>query len=268
MKKPEIIYKYEPFSVQSLKNLKAQCLYYGSPLGFNDPYDCALKASILEPNDKELEKIRNEYIKQENIPNNVLQLIQSSNGSELRKILMALAQNALELLSHRFLKMRGVTCFSETNSDLLMWSHYGGKYRGFCLGFCTNHEPFKKIYKVKYTSDIPKITLASILLKGNIDSILELFCTKSKSWTYEQEWRGIHQEAGTAYTYESSALKAIYFGPDIDFESFEIIALILAGQNSEVELWEGTRSTDKFEVLFKKVTYTSYIEAKRNGLRP
>ena len=39
---PPKLYKYEAFSAQSLLNLKSQVLYFGPPLNFNDPYDCAL----------------------------------------------------------------------------------------------------------------------------------------------------------------------------------------------------------------------------------
>ncbi len=36
------LYKYDALTAQSLRNIKGQVLYFGSPRGFNDPYDCAL----------------------------------------------------------------------------------------------------------------------------------------------------------------------------------------------------------------------------------
>ena len=62
MNKPKEIYKYESFSSQSLKNLKAQSFYFGSPLGFNDPYDCALKAGIEELTKPDISKFRQFYL--------------------------------------------------------------------------------------------------------------------------------------------------------------------------------------------------------------
>jgi len=268
MNKPAILYKYEPFSVQSLKNLKAQCIYYGSPLNFNDPYDCALKASILKPTSHELEKIRKKYLAREDLPLQVAASIKSLPAGDLLSFFLRVAETALLDHGEKFISSRGVTCFSEVNNDLLMWSRYGGVYRGFCLGFDTTYVPFDKIRKVIYTKKMPKISLATLLLSDDSTEIVNLFCTKSKSWEYEKEWRGIHENSGTKFTYDAAALKSIYFGPDMDFESFEIIALILAGQNSNVELWEGKRSMDKFEVLFKKVNYTNFVNAKRNGLLP
>lgn len=76
----------------------------------------------------------------------------------------------------------------------------------------------------------------------------------------------MHKEAGTAYTYPAEALTGVYFGPEASFTSFEIVALVLAGQNEHVKLWKGKRSKSDFSVDFEPVTYTSHIEAKRRGL--
>jgi hypothetical protein len=95
------------------------------------------------------------------------------------------------------------------------------------------------------------------------DAIIQkLFCTKSDAWAYEKEWRAIHVEAGTEYCYPAEALTGVYFGPEIDFTSMEIIALILGGQNPNVALWKGTRRVDVFKVAFEKMTYTPHIVAK------
>ncbi len=95
---------------------------------------------------------------------------------------------------------------------------------------------------------------------------MDLFCTKSTEWQYEREWRALHREAGTAYTYPGEALAGVCFGPEASFTTFEIVALILAGQNEHVKLWRGIRSKADFSVDFEIVTYTSHLEAKRRGL--
>ena len=109
--------------------------------------------------------------------------------------------------------------------------------------------------------------MARILLHNEFDPVFELFCTKSDSWCYEREWRAIHKEAGTQYVYPPEALTGVYFGPDIDNESLEIVCLILAGQNERVRFYRGSRSNTEFRVLFKPFTYTSYLQAERMGLR-
>ena len=113
---------------------------------------------------------------------------------------------------------------------------------------------------------MPKFNAVNALLNDSYDEMLNLFCTKSASWAYEKEWRCIHQQAGTLFTYEAEALESVFFGPDIDLQSLEIVCLILAGQNPNVRLWRGHRSQDRFEVVFDEFTYTSHIKAKERGI--
>jgi hypothetical protein len=266
MDKPQTIYKYESFSAQSLQNLKSQSIYFGSPLGFNDPYDCALKAGVAYPTDEEIENLRINYSNNADIPSELRKEFLETSTDELRNIIVNSAHVMVDKQSELFLKERGVSCFSERNNDLLMWSHYGGRYRGFCLGFSTKYSPFSNIRKVIYKEEMPKINAVDALLHDNYDQVLDLFYTKSKSWNYEKEWRCLHNKAGTLYTYEAEALESVYFGPDIDFQSLEIVCLILAGQNPHVQFWRGHRSNERFEVTFEKFTYTSYLDAKNKGL--
>jgi hypothetical protein len=267
MGEPEIIYKYQNFNSESLRNLKAQSLYFSSPLKFNDPYDCAISATVKELTDDEVNIIRNAYIKKTDVPSKIKKQFVVASNKKLKEMFTKIAEDVVAKHRDDFLKNRGVTCFSERNDDLLMWSHYGGKYKGFCLAFSTEFEPFNKMRKVEYQVDMPKLDLMPILVKDDYEQLIQLFCIKSKSWDYEKEWRSIHQQAGTLFTYEMDALKAVYFGPDIELQSLEIVCLILKGQNDKVEFWQGTRSVDKFEVNFKKFDYTTYLEAKKLGLR-
>lgn len=153
------------------------------------------------------------------------------------------------------------------NDNLLMWGHYGGKYGGFCLEFRTECEAFHKFHKVTYDDRTPEISLIPFICDGDACQLIEkAYCTKSSSWAYEREWRAIHKTVGTLYAYPAEALKAVYFGPNIDRQGLEIICLILAGQNTGVELRQGKRSDDEFKILFEPFTYTSFVEGKRLGL--
>jgi hypothetical protein len=265
MNPPPVLYKYEALSTQSLLNLKRQIIYFGSPLNFNDPYDCALTLNIKVPPDDELEAIRNAYLQEKNLPARVRAEFESYEDEKLREDLVHAARKAFNAAIDDFLKNKGVTCFSETNDNLLMWSHYGGRYKGFCLEFTTSAELLQKIRKVRYVPKLPRLNLSTILLEPGFDHISELFCTKSEAWKYEREWRAIHHVAGTQYTYPAEALTGVYFGPDIDQQSLEIVCLILAGQNENVKLWRGTRSSTEFRVSFEEFTYTSHLDAKRKG---
>ena len=262
---PPRLYKYESFSTRALQNLKSQIIHFGSPLHFNDPYDCALTANIKMPSDEDVESIRAAYLGDESLPLPQRKQFETLDVAQLREKFLRAARDALCVSTANFRKTRGLACFSECNDDLLMWSHYGGRYKGFCLEFATASEAFAKVRSVRYAPTLPAIEVATILFDNNFDPILELFCTKSLAWKYEAEWRSIHAVAGTEYGYPPDALTGVYFGPDIDQQCLEIVCLILAGQNRTVRLWKGKRSTTEFRVLFEEVTYTSYLEANRSA---
>jgi len=262
MNPPPSFYKYETFSTQSLLNLKSQIIYFGSPLNFNDPYDCAITPNLLEPSDGELEEIRDDYLREADLPARSRKEFEAFSHKQLREALMRAASYGFRQTVNDFLASRGVACFSERNDDLLMWSHYGGCYKGFCLEFDSLSEPFSKINKVRYVPTLPALSISSVLFDPDFHLMLELFCTKSEAWAYEKEWRALHNIAGTQFGYPPEALTGVYFGPDIDRQSLEVVCLILAGQNETVRLWRGRRSTTEFRVLFEPFTYTSHLDAK------
>ena len=93
-----------------------------------------------------------------------------------------------------------------------------------------------------------------------------MYCTKSRTWSYEREWRAIHLKAGTLFAHSDTDLKAIYFGPKIDPLALDILCTVLAGQNRGVEYWVGSLNKDAFKVEFEQKPYTPYIVAKERGL--
>lgn len=263
---PEYVYKYESVNTYSLKNLKAQAIYMASPLSFNDPYDCALHAVMKEMSDADLERLIKYYVEQEDVPEPVKKQFLSASKDELKAMLFRASKSAIDYTVQQFLDLRGVSCFSEKKDDLLMWAHYGGCYRGFCLEFRTDFEMFNKLRQVNYCPELPHMDVAACLIDKDFDHMAELYCTKSINWQYEQEWRLIHQKAGTSYIYPPEALKGIYFGPNMEHEMMEILCLIIQGQNPQVEFWRGHLSTQEFKVEFEKVDYTPHVKAKEMGL--
>ena len=265
--RPAKIYKYEIFNIHSLLNLKAQSLYFSSPRDFNDPYDCAINASVAEPSDEQIEIVKQHYLNDPETSLTIKQQLESLQFDELKKELINGANLFINDARKNFLKTRGVTCFSERNDDLIMWAHYGGQYKGFCLAFDTAKEPFTKLRQVQYVKTVPQINMVDFTIHENHDKLFDdLFCTKSISWEYEKEWRAIHSDAGTLFGYEPDALREIYFGPDIERLALEIVCIIIQGQNPNVQFFEGKRSDKEFKVEFSNFTYTSHTEAKRKGL--
>jgi len=264
---PKTIFKYEEFNVRSLQNLKAQSVYFASPSQFNDPYDCTITAQIAEPTSHEIELMRRSLVDRPNVSGNVRWLFGSQSQDDLKALLMRNLSQVFQDERTKFLKQRGVCCFSEVNDDLLMWAHYGGRYQGYCLEFRTDYAPFNGLRAVKYVEEIPTINLVPFVVDKDAIQWVDLYCTKSRAWAYEREWRAIHLETGTLFGYEASALKGVYFGPNMDRQTLEIICLVLQGQNSDVEFWQGKQSDKALKIEFESLgSYTTHIVAKQRGL--
>jgi hypothetical protein len=87
--------------------------------------------------------------------------------------------------------MHGLFCASEVNNDILMWSHYAGKHTGVCVGFRLNAVKPKILLPVNYTDELPIISVWTYA-KCDGQVMVDLSCTKAKHWSYEKEWRTIH----------------------------------------------------------------------------
>lgn len=263
---PRKLYKYESFSTQSLSNLKSQTLYFGSPANFNDPFDCKITARVEKPTEAESELFRKRYSTIPDLPDETKRALDSATAKEVSDWLHGVGSKNISNIIQNGIVGKGVSCFSENYNDLLMWSHYGDKNRGFCLEFDTSFEPFNKAKKVTYTNQIPTISITDALLKNEYKQLFDLYCTKSKSWEYEAEWRCLHETAGTEWTYESRALTGVYFGSNVPQQAIDIICLILQGQNETVRYWKGVKSETKFELEFEEFKYIPYRVARERGL--
>lgn len=134
----------------------------------------------------------------------------------------------------------GMICFSASWQNPLMWSHYGDKHKGICLGFEVAEEHIKTVlYMDKITKaerDPHKFT--QFLESGGIDKLLTL---KYKDWSYEKELRVI------VPIEERDAKTQLYF---TDFKDNIVLREIILGHRC-------TRQPSDFEQLLRD--YTSEV---------
>lgn len=62
----------------------------------------------------------------------------------------------LERITNKFLKNSYITCFSESNNEFLMWSHYASKHSGICLEFSLENGLFPYEINKKRQLDLDK----------------------------------------------------------------------------------------------------------------
>ncbi|MDQ3181107.1 MAG: DUF2971 domain-containing protein, partial [Acidobacteriota bacterium] len=87
---------------------------------------------------------------------------------------------------------KGVLCFSRSWKNPVLWSHYGDKHKGICLGFDI---PDTLLEKVIYKGERLPIDVEKELNEGNLNGRMEkkLLITKFEHWSYEEEERVILQ---------------------------------------------------------------------------
>jgi hypothetical protein len=91
-----------------------------------------------------------------------------------------------------------------------------------------------------------------MLCENNFEQVFDLFCTKSKDWCYEREWRAVLDANNAPIEYPDEALTGIYFGSRACKKSIDSVAQILSNRSSTVSIWKGIRSTRDFSIQFER----------------
>lgn len=261
---PSRLYKYQPYSAQSLTALKVRTLWFGPPSGLNDPFDCAVPlrfkpvtsgdcARLIEAKPIWRAKAQSnlEYFDADGVPTETFRAAVERAGI-----------NAMRELMDNSYRERGVTCFSETHDNLLLWSHYGAGHRGFCLEFNTQAPGLGKFHPVQYSASPPEIDLINALL-GDEREILSGLLTKSECWTYEREWRAIHKVAGTLYCYGVEGLSGVFLGAGLKDDEVDVIAHLLTG--TPTRLYRMQRSELTFGLDTYSIEYSPYRHPPLSG---
>ncbi len=136
---------------------------------------------------------------------------------------------------------RGVCCFSESYKSSLLWSHYGDRHRGICIGYSTDRTPAPKIERVIYGGGrcIKTSLLVSAILKGDLTARRKLdrdvLLKKSTDWSYECEWRLV----GDSGVQQSPLqMKEVIFGLRCPGVVQHAIVQALDGRSTPVKFFE------------------------------
>jgi hypothetical protein len=204
------IYKYSAISVEAIENLDSAALWFSSPLDFKDKLDSNLP--ILDVDIKILTKKYEADLK--TIPIELLTHLETPKGlfnkHENRKVIDF--QSVIDDFKRDCV---GITCFSKTGINELMWDEYADKNRGFCLCFETIEDPifFKDIIEISYKKELPRINYDSDDL---VKELIVNYTTKLDDLNYEEEFRLFKHNSGL-HKYKKISLKGIVLGEKIDF---------------------------------------------------
>lgn len=182
-----------------------------------------------------------------------------------------------------------MVCLTESNNNLLMWSHYARNHEGICVEYdlkLLKDDPhriiehtFPVVYRRNrhYLRDIESLITSHndlcISIRDEIDycgterldDILPMFLCKSKEWEYEKEWRilytlkqmyEINSQELYACNLGFSCISAVYLGCRIHPEIRKNI-LEICERNSKdsfrISVYQAKLSNLTYEILFDKI---------------
>jgi hypothetical protein len=168
VKNPDIknLYKYRACNEKSLSILINKEIWVSRPDSFNDPFDCQFCL-----NDKISTKDYTEYMVEMGKQANWLtEQIFDHIGRHL--INGRIIPEELERIKKSFENVRkrqmnyGVFTLSESNSNILMWSHYADNHMGFCIEFSRTSENDlgdpEIAHAVEYSNNFPAINISDV----------------------------------------------------------------------------------------------------------
>jgi hypothetical protein len=170
-------------------------------------------------------------------------------------------------------KEYGIVCFCGKLECVLMWGHYTNNHKGFAVEFDPQHPIFNPSVfgKVSYRGERPTI---------EDDDYRRLLLQKSPHWEYEDEYRlcvelkdfpcDFRSDKDTekrAYlNLDFKAVKAVYFGIDMDPRQREAVLAVLKSENlKHIEAFIMRRHRKEYEVV--AMPWKNLSQPKMGGVK-
>jgi hypothetical protein len=239
---PEQVFKYFSINDDLKDTLKNSYLWLSKPTDFNDPFDC--NDNLVSFN-----------VTEEAIHNLVKTRVTGTRQQRREEIRRHIKQpqsfkKALTSSLTEVIQERGICCFSRTNKNILLWSHYADKHKGICIGFSPRKsmETFP-ILHVKYEKDFKPIDYFS----DKADALLNMMITKSKKWKYEKEMR-ILRDFNGRLPFKKECVSQIIFGcKTSDNDKKVIIGLLKDNGYKNVLFKQALMSKTSFSLYFEDI---------------
>lgn len=240
---PNYLYRYYSLDEKYNKSQLDGCLYFSSPLKFNDLFD-AQHEIVNNINDVgvNLKKVKRRLLEiGYTNPDEVVETLKNSNQAE--RIKMEIRKRQLEKV--------GVCCFINDPLSILMWAYYN-KNKGFCIEYDVREierqlvrlfaEYLEKDEKfvlnrisadaVKYQHSIPASSL--FFNENKPEKIVDKYFYKAKCWEHEHEYRIVLSLGGNALLSFKNIVKSITFGYNMPkSEIINILSIISKIDGSE-----------------------------------
>ena len=192
---PETVYKYREWDDDHhKKTLTNRELFLASPSRFNDPFDCKIPIAywkIAEDPDlaqtyfSQVVERHKSHLGKEDKKKEVERLISEKRFKD-KEYLERMEKELFNELNKKF----GVISLTAFRDNVVMWSHYSGSHKGFCVGFNSKilfnySDHFGRGGAVLYVKEF----LTILPTEESTQQLVKQMYIKSDLWAYEKEYR-------------------------------------------------------------------------------
>ena len=164
------------------------------------------------------------------------------------------SQWALEKTEIEIVEIYSVQCYSRSWNNVLMWSHYGDRHKGICLGFDIPDDLTREVQYLESPELVENVADASTEEKIRLIDLL--MGAKYHGWSYEQEIRvnasrtDMDEETHQYFVDFSERLKLREVIAGAKFSmSKGPIEDALKGYPGDVQIVKAKRSETRFEIV-------------------
>lgn len=281
-----MLYKYADIDDNfTINNLINNQLGFNRIENFNDPFDTTPTQVI---NKKGILNFTNLHL---NLSDDEKKAIYLLPEEEINNIFSDIIRNA----------DIGISCFSETNDNILMWSHYSNKHKGICLGFDVNEDNLNdfidntkninnnifnsetkyRLFVIKYSNNRPIFSLYNSNLLTEREQIENVLISKSNIWEYEKEHRiiiynGKIMSFPTGIYYNRKYLKEIILGTNLSINGFFKLYEVIKSFNINIQICIPNKEIYKLDlypidnnnmkILYENLTFLKLIFLSNNEI--
>jgi hypothetical protein len=249
-------------------------LFFTSPKQFNDPFDSTIPVRYDEGTREEIVNYWAEHLSitrpelsQEERERDATELYESGRFRSPQSI-----EKIEEIITDRVYKDIGVFSLSGHYENILLWSHYADKHKGFCVEFdarrlylfCIKYlkdlesqsrRGFQSIIfrNVTYAEKYPVLNAYRIELA---ERTLTQLLTKSNDWWYEQEYRIVwFHGADKKLIIDDGIISKVILGCQMFGPDREEIISILKSRSDRIPLLRAKKKLDSFGLDFEYLNY-------------
>ncbi|MGP8329362.1 MAG: DUF2971 domain-containing protein [Methanosarcinaceae archaeon] len=280
MKPDKLFYKHQRIenddSNYTIENLSKYQLYFNDPTKFNDFFDCKIHYVYRGKEEDWADLLKREGYDSTQIKKHIKLRIDDEIIEKEGDLLILYPTNEnYRAKNEPFLhgdihkkNLPQVCCFTETDDNILMWSHYADNHQGICLRFRSNqaadrhfltlNSTVSPFFKVEYKDDFPPEV--NMFDNNRHQAISKFLVTKYSDWGYEKEYRMLlfedKLEKGTI-KYKKEDLEGIIFGLKIEPKNVERIYNTIdekyLKEGTHVNFYEAREIRGKYKIQIVKI---------------